>query len=1224
LNTAEALEAITDRGKFELLATSVLRKSENDYSPIIHVGVNAQGEPIKSPVDGFCLVPRSDPPRFIFVQHTTVEKEQLKRKWLFDHTATERTKSVPINKDGDLVKAAREAEELRKVHPEAEFTVILTTNRRPSQDLIKEVYRKAAEFKITVDIWGQSRLTDFLDNSPNGHWLRRQYLGIKAEMLSRPLLSNLCKQSLCSYEKEFYLTSPSNWITREVDEHVRKGMHSNRCNIMFLIGESGLGKSVAAYHALKEHLESGGYGLWLPAELIKKHMTLENAIDEILRTFCPTLLPGAGKNVSQFIQEGQQFLVIVDDVSRTDAPTKLAHKLLAWLRPQQPDVFLPYVVICPIWPHIWGVINHDLNKECWTHTISVESMTLSEGMQAISVIASQVGIQITHAEAKALATKMGKNPIFIGLFGSLLSNNKSYKLNTLAENATEKFIEINIEEAASKSRTSYLPIDYREVLLTIGSHMLQKRRLHPFWREIRNWVDENLIIEGIRELIQHSKLCRLTDQKKLIFCHDCIQRALMAKSMVSILADPAPDLEILEEPFYAEMIGRALLFSPQKSLGEMQRLNILALVEAIRCFGEPTSDYHKSIIKEVKKWAKSNAATGSVPNSILDAVCWSLVETDSSAVLEITEELPSCPLVLLARLRNGCARSGAIYCNYLSTFAPSVNDVLRDQIIDHAKHRHEDKILKGLKQLLEASDASDKERAGALKLAGFLGFSDLQDSIRICWESAADKKVVFPSTIWAAAHCCGDEPKKLFDPLMIYWEGLSDEKDSHGIPEKMEIAVESEFAFGRGIHKNVIDYFVEQCDVHESLFYPIIYMCSRIDAPDAIELNVRRAAETGGSSWMLHLLDIWDTSRLGGRRLSQASIARLKALWEDPENDDSLKQQAFRLWLTAAERKQISILRAIPTDSPLFNDALWKRAQLGDTTAIPDLIPILSAETHWFGVAHYVWCKELMIAAEYHLERFGDSIPTDFSGSLLNAHYDLSELLMRIPAEDAETLLDKYWGHLGCSPLFIQTALYIGTPKCLDLADSSISECPSNIPIFQHLGSHFGFLNHERQKYLDKQHFEHLLPYLDLLGEHELWELAEVCQRLGIPEWSQEHLSHRLSERWRKRFHPTDNDLFQDLDGLVREKDGHLLIRFWLENFDKRHDPKNRALDIIDRWLASHPTLEGLRIAAASIEFIGIRKDLDILEKYTIEGSPDEIANMKESARYLVCRQSLE
>ena len=49
ITTAAILEGMTDRAKFELLATSVLRKAEPIYAAIIHTGVNAQGETIEPP-----------------------------------------------------------------------------------------------------------------------------------------------------------------------------------------------------------------------------------------------------------------------------------------------------------------------------------------------------------------------------------------------------------------------------------------------------------------------------------------------------------------------------------------------------------------------------------------------------------------------------------------------------------------------------------------------------------------------------------------------------------------------------------------------------------------------------------------------------------------------------------------------------------------------------------------------------------------------------------------------------------------------------------------------------------------------------------------------------------------------------------------------------------------------------------------------------------------------
>lgn len=218
LNTAEALEKITDRGKFELLVTSVLRKHNRDYAAIIHTGINAQGETIKSPVDGFCRVPGSVPPRFLFVQHATTDRNQLEKKWLHDHTTVKprknNKKTQPSESDdGDLLKAGQEAKKIKTKFPDAQCTVILATNQHLPQgiDLITKVEEKATTLGVDVDIWEQSKISDFLDSTPEGQWLRKEYLDVNAEMLSESLLGDLCKQSLANYEKE-YIPSSDSWF----------------------------------------------------------------------------------------------------------------------------------------------------------------------------------------------------------------------------------------------------------------------------------------------------------------------------------------------------------------------------------------------------------------------------------------------------------------------------------------------------------------------------------------------------------------------------------------------------------------------------------------------------------------------------------------------------------------------------------------------------------------------------------------------------------------------------------------------------------------------------------------------------------------------------------------------------------------------------------------------------------------------------------------------------
>lgn len=975
MNTAEELEKITDRAKFELLVTSVLRKDNRDYAAIIHTGINAHGETIRSPLDGFCRVPGSVPPRFILVEHTTTDRDGLEKKWLYDHSNAKST-NVSESKDGDLLKAGREAQKVRKDFPDAKFTVILTTNQHLPKgvEFLKKVYKKAAELGVDVDIWEQSRLVDFLDSTPEGHWLRKKYLHIEAQMLSESLLGSLCEQSLANYEKQF-LTSPTSWVSREIESQMEKGTHTNTYTIQLLIGESGSGKSAAAYQILKKHLGASGYGLWVSDELLRECTSLETALDRVLRDLYPSLLPDVGRVALRLIPEGSRLLLIVDDVNRANSPTRQVENLINWSKPKQsqlsdsPSSFSPYLVVCPVWPQILGSISRDLKETAWVNNVFISSMTSAEGMVAVQTTTSDAGMEITNTEAISLATSLGNDPILIGLFASLLSSTQPCELDSLTENVVERFIKTTINQVSSSPGT-LLEIEYRDALSSLTTFMLKNRRLFPLWKEIRNWFRESLDeLTALRELTGHDKLCRLTTEGKFVFRHDRIQQTLLVESMINLLTDTNLDLDILYEPFYAEIIGRAIARSPQSKefLRELQNRLPLALVEAIRCFGTPTNDYHQAILQEVKEWVNSSSvATASIPQSILDTVCWSFLETDSPAVLEITNPFPKERPVLLARLRNGCAVSGVRYCIHENRhyFAPFTEDSLRAQALEQVKRYHQEKVLEQLKQLL-VSDATDDERGGTLTLAGFLGFTELEDEIATSWELVIQKTRVLPTAIWAAVHCCGATPKKLLDPLMEYWAELPDERDDYGVSFKNWFVDRLRRSLVRGIRDDVIHYLIEQCNVHESLRWHITRLCDLIDTPEAIEFTVRSVAafERGIagtdkiSTWSLELPDNWDASKGSSRKLSKASIERLKSLWEDPTNDSVEVTFAFRLWLTGIGAEQISILKAIPPDAPFFKNALQKRMELGDQSVVKEISTLLATEVHWFYWFQFAICS---------------------------------------------------------------------------------------------------------------------------------------------------------------------------------------------------------------------------------------------------------------------------
>ncbi|MEH2005204.1 ATP-binding protein [Nostoc sp.] len=1254
MNTAERLEAINTPGKFELLVTSILRKDNKDYKAIVHTGINAQGDTIKSPVDGFCRVPGSIPPRYLLIAHTITKRDDLEKKWLHNHTTVKSIKKNRKNNpsesdDGDLLKACREAEVIRTKFTDAEFTVILVTNKHLPKgiELLNKVYEKAAELHVDVDIWEQSRLADFLDSTSEGHWLCKEYLDIDAEILSHSLLRSICDQSLVNYEKQF-LTNPTSWIAREIDSQIENRKYLNVYTIQLLIGESGSGKSAAAYQLLKKHLESGGYGLWVSDELLKECTFLENALDQVLRNLYPSLLPDAGREALRLVQGDSRLLLIVDDVNRANDSTRLLQKLINWLKPRcsgtfdlQP-LFSPSFVVCPVWPKISSSISPDFKETPWVDKVFVGSMNPAEGIAAVQATSLLAGLNITSTEATSLALKLGNDPILIGLFGSLLSTNtQANELASLTENVIERFITTTIG-AFSRSGT-FLEYEYRAALSTVATQMLKNRNLYPRWTEIKNWLqDSSDELAALRELSIHKNLCRLDQEEKFVFRHDRIQQTLLVESMIKLLKEPNFNSDILWEPFYTEIIAKAIVHYPQSQefLSQLRNQLPLALVEAIRYFSTPITGYHRAIIEKVIEWANSSISTDLVPKSVFDAVCWSLCEIESPVLLEITESFPKYQLVLLARLRNGCTVSGINCCIYYNQiyFAPLTKDSWRDQALEQAKRHHKKKLLVELKQILKSNAITDEERAVTLTLAGFLGFTELEDEIATCWQLVIEKTQVLPIAIWASVQCCGAEPKKLLDPLIAYWAELPDEKDQYDSSLKNGFLDLLSSALAHGICDNVINYLISQCNVHESLRWYIARICGFIDKLNAIEFVVRSAvnfertlAGTNTiSTWMIDLTNNWNNSLTSRGKLSQASLERLKSLWENTVNDESLKYEAFCLWLTGCEFEQIDILRRILSDSALFREALWRRAQLGDHSTIIDLISILSNRSYWFYVAHHVWCDDIRLVAEGYLKSFKYDIPTDFSGGCFNTHNDLSILLSKIPVEDAERLLDHYWEHLGYSPSFIKTALYIGTPKCLQLGASSIYQCPTDVPLFnnlfEYLKGYFGFTFtiSDRRDYWSVELLENLLPYLDRLSKSQIRQLTDVCLKLEIPEWSQTYLSHRLSEVDRRHYHPSDDDLLQQLDEFAAHENGELRVRSWLEKFDKREDQKNRILNIVDCWLAFNPTVIGLQIAAMCIRVVGTRKDVSILDQYTIEGLPNEITRIKDSTRFAVYRRYLD
>ena len=101
--------------------------------------------------------------------------------------------------------------------------------------------------------------------------------------------------------------------------------------------------------------------------------------------------------------------------------------------------------------------------------------------------------------------------------------------------------------------------------------------------------------------------------------------------------------------------------------------------------------------------------------------------------------------------------------------------------------------------------------------------------------------------------------------------------------------------------------------------------------------------------------------------------------------------------------------------------------------------------------------------------------------------------------------------------------------------------------------------------------------------------------------------------------------MIQEVKKYANYKDGLWYVKnIWLEEFDKRHDDKNRLLRVLNRLIESEPTVKNIEIVSECIKLKGTRNDLLLLEKYEIDGSFDEVLRITKDTQYHVYRKTLE
>ena len=954
-DTRRLLDQITDEGLFEELATAVLRKQDPRCRRLAHVGVNVSGRTVKSRLDGVEYISDQGSLRLMAVHHTTCDRTELRRKWLADP-------------GGDLPKTLQVFCKQKDRIPELRLTLILTTNREPPEELVHDVHAAAHQAGIDVEIYPGSVIAHFLDTEPTGQWLRRKYLGVVQTQLSEDLLRELSVKSF-----EAGSLDAESWVERDSREQLAGHW---RQPVNFVVGESGMGKTVACLKCLRDHIEAGGFGLLVTAEVLGASRTLEDAVEATLRELHPPLKVGVGRGAVSYASATVPLLVVVDDVNKSAWPASLLERLVNWSQTiQEANGHVRWRLLCPVWPRTAALLSSKAYKVVSKLSIWLGPFSEEEGIAAVQRRRAE---PLPMLSAKEVADALGYDPLLIALHDDEDSRPEPTAV-------IRSFVERSLGRLAAGEGT-YTLGEYRGALRSLALQMLERKQLEPTLADIVEWLASPYgAAQQLREIVKTREVGRLegpVEKERIIFRHDRVRDHLLADAAAHALGQGELSASVISDPYFADVIGIALAGGEATmfAIDQVAAANPLALVSAMRHFRQPQTEVQRRVVALSMVWADSGAAASPPNGSLRQAVLKVLAECEGPHVRRLCERIDNAGTDwwgLCARFRNGDLSEGIQLC---SQYEPGIRVVGQTELIAHVIGMAGAEVVRALDSALRRRDVGITGRSGALRLAGFAGDPLLSDALRESWRIEGSRRQLLTDYLWACSRCCGEEPAGLLDPIFDEWAALPNvEEKGRGSPRMRLGADQIRWAFRDRVPDRAIGYFLERATQPE-MNWPLLVMLNGIDHPDAVEFVVKELARrdedlegTGGIS--LFWEDEWSRRpKYGGAPMMAASRQRLRELWSCENSGRHLRRRALSFWSANVARGDLAVLKTVDTSSEIGETALFERLRRGDETAISELAERLEGDRahYWWQAGRYLWTDELTECLDGALGRIAD------------------------------------------------------------------------------------------------------------------------------------------------------------------------------------------------------------------------------------------------------------
>ncbi len=1180
LKTAQALHRITDRGKFELLVADILWIAEPRYRSLITTGVNVDGEPVRGVVDGIARVPGSTPPEFLLLAVTTTDIRGLERKFI-----------------DDLRKASGLADTLRETTPTAVGTLIFATNEILSAELVTRMHAQAAVENLQLDLWEQRKLARVLDLMPEGQWLRHRYLGFAASALSTDLLHSLSAKSLLAYSASL-LTEPGELPERSPVADIIDTVGNDDTTLLTITGESGFGKSTAVLHALTRRIKAGDTALWITAD----HVAAASSVDALLTNALNDLNGSPIDQVPAFFRHATtagrarpRVLIAVDDLNRAEAGPTLLRKVVQWAAMlSQARATMPRIVlIVPLWPGVHMTVTADHRGASWFNTVDVSRFLRSETIEVLR------GTGIPSATIDAVAEELGDDPFLVGRFRTVAAERRSGADHVaLARTVLETHLDDIERELAAAMPLADAAFVHR-MLVALARNEIEHATLQPTLHEVREWLpDASLVLDAALRSGRLLVRRYAKDGDEVQFRHDRLHDQLLGAAMAEIIRTQ-PNHQIISDPFFARVTGVALTTIDDADLDRVAAKSPLAVFEALRALGNRSTNRRQRLFEIAARWADQEAAT--VPPQARLHTLTALFDADSSLVLRLTTAFPDRGLRRLVRLRAGDAASGAAFCaDSDSGFIFSDRRVKR--ATEHAMTFHRETLVTGTIALLRSA-SDDRSRYGAMTLAGWAGAPELAQDAFACWESAEDRDAVMPAAMWAAMRCARGDDLAMFSPLLDQILLPTPEGEKKGRRRGVFYAAGS---YSRFATADAIQALAAEARKDPRRARVVLALLQYSDDPSVFSLVLRVTESRTGDGidfLTMTLRSDWRRQSKRSRRPGQASRTVLENAWRDDARPTTVRWEAFELWSASAGIDDMETLRTFGKESSFHETALRARARLGDQTVAVELAEHITRPDYrgiydlWSAAS--VWSRELYDATDILLCRVEGHMDVDMDCSC-DVHGLIADLLVKIPAADAERLLVKHWSSLGRNGAFIQVALFVGTERLITLASAAIHARPNDADVFEYVAMRFLAFHTDEVGTLTPEHLNRLLPLAARIPEDELSSMIADAARRGWRQWLIEHfdtatthLTDTKREELRKRFLPNAEELAAEFRREVAHAD------HWAHDVEQRAIPSQLAVDAALLAVGEPPVDTAIWAAACEVlERFGKRSDIPRFETH--------------------------